>query len=506
MTDSAGRPFDLLVVGGGINGTGIARDAAGRGLRVLLVEQDDLASHTSSSKLTQGGLPYLEHHGFRLVREALIEREVLLRAAPHLVSPLTFLLPHSPEQRPAWLIRLGLFLYDHLGGREILSGSKAVRLDDGSVYGVPLEPRYWRGFTYGDCRVDDSRLAVLNAVDARERGAEIRTRTRLVTAARTADSWRVELEDEDKGARSTVVVRALVNAAGPWVQEPIRSRLGRESRMRVRLVKGSHIVVPKLYDGEHAYSLQNDDRRIVFVIPYEDRFSLIGTTDVAYEGDPANVAISPGETDYLCRAVNRYLLRKVAPQDVIRAYADVRPLHDDKTGNVSAATRDHAFDLEGGPGQPVLLSVFGGKLTTYRKLAEHALSKLQPHLGFTKGPWTATAHLPGGDIAGARFDRFLQVTLRARPWLPESLARRLARAYGTRLERVLGTAQTLDQLGREILPGLFEAELDYLRREEWARTPEDVLWRRSKLGLHLGPEAATRLRGYFTPQSAVAAE
>ena len=488
------QQLDLFVVGGGINGAGIARDAAGRGLTVLLAEKDDLASHTSrwSSKLIHGGLRYLEYYEFRLVREALIEREVLLRAAPHIVWPLSFVLPHSPEQRPAWMIRLGLLLYDHLGGREILPGSTSVNLAKPGPLGDPLQPWVKRGFTYSDCWVEDSRLVALNAVDAAERGAVIRTRTRCEQARREGELWVAELKD-DQGRRSTVHARALVNAAGPWVSSFLTGGLGISSAKRVRLIKGSHIVVPRLYPGEHPYILQNDDKRIVFVIPFEGAFSLIGTTDVPYEGDPARAAIDPGETDYLCRVVNRYFERQLAPSDVVWSYAGVRPLYDDASGNASAVTRDYVFDLDAAPGRAPLLSIFGGKITTYRKLAEHALEKLQPVMGFAKGAWTAKAVLPGGDIPRADFAAFLDAAQREYPWVPAPLLRRWARAYGTRLTTLVGSARNLAELGPDLGDGLHEAEVRYLVEREWARTAEDVLWRRSRLGLHIGEDTVVRL-------------
>jgi glycerol-3-phosphate dehydrogenase len=496
---------DLLVIGGGINGVGIARDAAGRGLSVMLVEQDDLASHTSSwsSKLIHGGLRYLEHYEFRLVREALIEREVLLRAAPHIVWPLDFILPHSPEQRPAWMIRLGLLLYDHLGGRELLPRSRRVRLD-GTPYGAPLKPWVRAAFSYADCAVDDSRLVVLNAIDARERGAVIRTRTACVGADRGAEGWRVRLRDVERGAVEEVLCRALVNATGPWVSQLLQNELGLDTRSRVRLVKGSHIVTRKLHDGGHAYILQHEDKRIVFVIPYRDEFSLIGTTDVPYEGDPAAVRITAEETAYLCRVVSRYFRREITPADVVWDYAGVRPLYDDASADPSAVTRDYVFDLDAGPGKAPLLSVFGGKLTTYRKLAEHALEKLQPVMGFGAGPWTAAAHLPGGDIPGADFAAFLGRFQAAHPWLPAEVARRLARNYGTRAERILEGHKSLDALGRHFGGGLYEAELDHLHREEWARRAEDVIWRRTKLGLRAGPDVAAPIAAWLAARAGAA--
>jgi glycerol-3-phosphate dehydrogenase len=492
-------PIDLLVVGGGINGVGIARDAAGRGLSVLLVEQDDLASHTSSwsSKLIHGGLRYLEHYEFRLVRESLLEREVLLRAAPHIVAPLEFVLPHSPEQRPTWLIRLGLFLYDHLGGRKRLPASRRVPLD-GTAYGSPLQPWVKTAFSYADCRVDDSRMVVLNAIDARERGATIRTRTRCVGAERGAEGWSVQLQDTRSGRQESVETRVLVNASGPWVSQLLQEVLGTDTRSRVRLVKGSHIVTPRLHDGEHAYILQNDDGRIVFVIPYEQAFSLIGTTDEAFAGDRGRPAISAEETDYLCRVVNRYFARQITPANVVWSYAGVRPLYDDASADPSAVTRDYVFDLDVKDGKAPLLSVFGGKLTTYRKLAEHALEKLQPVMGFAAGNWTTGAVLPGGDIADLDLGRF-EVELRRRhPWLSEATASRLARSYGSRAGRILAGAATPADLGADLGAGLSEAELGYLVREEWAQEAEDVLWRRSKLGLHAGAELEARVRAWLT--------
>ena len=485
---------DLLIVGGGINGAGIARDAAGRGLSVMLVERDDLASHTSrwSSKLIHGGLRYLEYYEFRLVREALIEREVLLRAAPHIVWPLSFVLPHSPEQRPAWMIRLGLLLYDHLGGREILPGSTAVNLAAPGPLGDPLQPWIKRGFTYSDCWVEDSRLVALNAVDAAARGAQIRTRTRCVRARRTDGGWLAELQ-ESGGRSGEVRARALVNAAGPWVSSFLEGALGVSSGKRVRLIKGSHIVVPRLYPGEHPYILQNDDKRIVFVIPFEGEFSLIGTTDVPYEGDPAQARITQDETDYLCRVVNRYFRRGIEPGDVVWSYAGVRPLYDDASGSASAVTRDYVFDLDAGTGRAPLLSIFGGKITTYRKLAEHALEKLQPVMGFSGGAWTAGAVLPGGDMPGADFAAFLATVRREHSWVPEALLRRWARAYGTRLSTLLGGAQRIADLGVDLGGGLYEAEVRYLVEHEWARTAEDILWRRSRLGLHVGEDTMVRL-------------
>ena len=486
------RITDLLIVGGGVNGAGIARDAAGRGLSVLLAEQGDLAGATSSasSKLIHGGLRYLENYEFRLVREALQEREVLLRIAPHIAWPMRFVLPHSPEQRPVWMIRLGLFLYDHIGGRRTLPGTSRIDLHR-VPEGAPIKDQFRTAFAYSDCWVDDSRLVALNAVDARERGAAIHTRTRCVSARRVGDVWQAELQDVNTGTRRAIQARALVNAAGPWVADVLNARAGLNGSKRPRLIQGSHIVLPPLYDGPHAYILQNTDDRVIFVIPYEQRFSLVGTTDVPFDGDPGHVTISPAETDYLCAAVSRYFRRPITPDQVVQSYSGVRPLYDDAAQNASAVTRDYVLDLDANG--PPILSVFGGKITTYRRLAEHALEKLLPHVPAPRPvAWTGAAPLPGGDLA-AGFDAFLAGFRAAHPFLPASTAWRMARAYGTRAERIIGTATTLAGLGEDLGAGLSEAELDHLMHDEWARTPDDVLWRRSKLGLAISPAQRGRL-------------
>ncbi len=476
---------DMLVIGGGVNGAGIARDAAGRGLSVLLCEKGDLGEGTSSrsGKLIHGGLRYLEYYEFRLVREALIEREVLLRLAPHIVWPMRFVLPHSAEQRPAWLIRLGLFIYDHLGGRKKLPGTRKLDLRR-APEGTPIREQYRIAFEYSDCWVEDSRLVVLNALDAAELGAEVLVRTEAISACREGVAWRVVLRGAD-GAERTAQARALVNAGGPWVERVIRAVAGANTQRSVRLVKGSHIIVRKFWDGAHAYLLQNDDKRVIFVNPYLGDLCLIGTTDIPYEGRPEDATADPSEREYLLRVVNRYMRRQLTQADILHEYSGVRPLHDDASANPSAVTRDYAFDVEGGPDRPPLLSAFGGKITTYRKLAEHALDKLRLTFPQMRGPWTATAPLPGGDMPGADFDAYLR-TLQARfAWLPPSLAHHYARLYGTRAEALLGDARNLPDLG-EHFGGLFYArEADFLRRTEWARTPEDILERRTKHYLHL---------------------
>ncbi|SDR49035.1 homodimeric glycerol 3-phosphate dehydrogenase (quinone) [Rhizobiales bacterium GAS113] len=489
--------FDIVVIGGGINGCGIARDAAGRGLSVLLAEQGDLAGGTSSAstKLIHGGLRYLELFEFRLVREALTERERLLQAAPHIIWPLRFVLPHDRGIRPAWLVRLGLFLYDHIAPRKRLPGCETIRFAE-HPYGKPLKESFKVGFAYSDCWVEDSRLVVLAAMDARERGAEICVRTRFVSARREGDGWNIALQDAGGGTRH-VRARALVNAAGPWVAEVLRTRLGVESSKNVRLIKGSHIVVRRLYEGEHAYILQNADKRIVFTIPYERDFTLIGTTDIAYDQEPHRVAISEEETRYLCDSVSHCFRTPVESKDVVWSYAGVRPLFDDGSLKASVVTRDYVFDLEAAGGAPPALSVFGGKITTFRRLAEHAMDELARFFPAMGPAWTETSTLPGGDIADGDFAAFVAALRARKPFLAADAARRLARAYGTRLEAFIGKAQRAEDLGRDFGKGLTAAEIDYLVSSEWAVTAEDILWRRSKLGLHLPQSTAGEIAAYL---------
>ncbi len=484
--------FDLVIIGGGVNGAGIARDAAGRGLSVFLCEKDDLAAHTSSAstKLIHGGLRYLEYYEFRLVRKALMEREILLKSAPHIMWPMRFVMPHDPSTRPAWMIRLGLFLYDHLARRAFLAKSESVRLATHPA-GAPLRPGFKHGFVYSDGWVDDARLVTLCAVDARDRGAVIRTRTRCTGAERHAEHWVIGLTDP-KGSPYCVQARAVVNAAGPWVADVLARELKTRSDHKIRLVKGSHIVVKRLFDHPYAYIFQNPDRRIIFAIPYEADFTLIGTTDIEYQGDPNRLAIDAQETEYLCAMASRYFKRTLTSSDVVRSYSGVRPLLEDDATDASAVTRDYWLELnrEGAPA----LSVFGGKITTFRRLAEEAMELLLPALGAhakTRAHWTSAAILPGGDLHPAQFDSFCTALGERHPWLPNALARRYARAYGSRVSRLLGQARTLADLGEEVAPGVFEKELIYLRGEEWAMTGDDVLWRRSKLGLHL--DAAGRI-------------
>ncbi len=486
-------PVDMLIVGGGINGTGIARDAAGRGLSVLLVEQDDLASHTSSAstKLIHGGLRYLEYGEFRLVREALIERERLWAMAPQIIWPLRFVLPQTRSPRPAWMVRIGLFLYDHLGGRERLPATRTVSLAT-SPLGAGLSPRAGKAFVYSDCWVEDSRLVVLNARDAAERGATIATRTRLTGADRSGTGWTATVQTAD-GTTRQVAARALVNAAGPWVADVLGRTAGARNDRSVRLVKGSHIVVPRLYEGDHAFMLQNDDRRIVFAIPYQGAFTLVGTTDEAWNAPPARATIDAEETGYLLDTIGQYFERRIGPEDIVWSYSGIRPLYDDHAANASAVTRDYVLDLDADAGRAPMLSVYGGKITTYRKLAEHALRDLAPLLGNAAPAWTAGTPLPGGDMPDADFARFLSGLQARYPQVAPGLLRRLARAYGTRVETILGSGD----LGADLGGGLHTGEVDYLVREEWARTAEDVLWRRSKLGLHVPEGTADRLAAYL---------
>ncbi len=471
--------YDVAVIGGGINGVGIAADASGRGLSVFLCEKDDLASHTSSasSKLIHGGLRYLEHHEFRLVREALAEREVLLAKAPHIVKPMRFVLPHRPHLRPAWMIRAGLFLYDHLGKREKLPGSRSVRFGADSA----LKPEITRGFEYSDCWVDDARLVVLNAMAAREKGAHIHTRTRCVNARRIKGLWHVHLERED-GTLFSVHAKALVNAAGPWVAKFIRDDLKLDSPYGIRLIQGSHLIVPRLYDGEQAHILQNEDQRIVFTIPYMDRFTIIGTTDREYTGNPNKVDITDAEADYILKVVNAHFKKQLSRDDVVHSYSGVRPLCNDESDNPSAITRDYTLSLTGSAEEAPMLSVFGGKLTTYRKLAESAMAQLRPFFSQMRESWTAKATLPGGESMTT--PQALASELQAKaPWLPQAIAARWAITYGARSWRLLEGAQGLSDLGQAIGGGLYTREVDYLCEQEWATTAEDILWRRTKLGL-----------------------
>lgn len=495
--------LDLAIIGGGVNGCGIARDAAGRGLKVFLCEQGDLAQATSSAstKLFHGGLRYLEFYEFRLVREALIERETLLRAMPHISWPLRFVLPHHPGLRPAWLVRLGLFIYDHLGGRKILPGTRTLDLRADPA-GKPLKPRFTKGFEYSDCWVEDSRLVILNARDAAARGAEIAVRTRLVAAERQNGVWRLMLEDARTGARSERIARAVVNAGGPWVDDILRARAHLETTDRIRLVRGSHIVTRKLFDHDRAYIFQNADGRIIFAIPYETDYTLIGTTDRDHGPDLRKVECTDEEADYLRAAASEYFARPIPAEDVVWRYAGVRPLYDDGAKSATAATRDYVLRVEGGGAEAPMLNVFGGKITTYRRLAEAALEKLRPFFPAMGRGWTAGAAMPGGDfpVDGAPA---LVGRLRARfPFLCDAWALRLVRAYGTQAAEILGEARSVEDLGVRFGWNLTEAEVRWLMRHEWARTADDVLWRRSKLGLRLTAAEAANLASWMDAQAA----
>ena len=489
--------FDLIVVGGGINGVGIARDAIGRGLSVLLCEKDDVAQGTSSrsGKLVHGGLRYLEYYEFRLVREALIEREVLLNVAPHIIWPMRFVLPHSPEQRPAWMIRIGLFLYDHLGGRKKLPPSRGLDLRT-EPEGRPIRKAFRRGFEYSDCWVDDARLVVLNALDLQKRGGVVKLRTPLVAARREREGWSVELQDMATGEALGARAKAIVNAAGPWVEEVLR-RTGRNADNRVRLIKGSHIVTRKFWEGEQAYFLQNTDTRVIFVNPYEGDLCLIGTTDIPFDGKADEVEIAPDEIDYLLAVVNRYFEVELTPADVLHSFSGVRPLYDDNAANPSAVTRDYVFDIDAPDGAPPLLSVFGGKITTYRKLAEHALDKLAPYFPLMSGAWTQKAALPGGEMPGGDFARLSAGIAHRYPWLPASAAAGYSRRYGTRVEDLLRGATSLGDLGRHFGGALYEREARFLIAEEWAATADDILNRRTKHALHLSAQERAGFEAWF---------
>lgn len=490
-------PFDVLVIGGGVNGTGIARDAAGRGYTVLLAEMNDLASGTSSAatKLVHGGLRYLEHYEFRLVHEALVEREVLWASAPHIIWPLRFVLPHHKGLRPAWLLRLGLFVYDHLGGRKLLPATRTLNLKQDPA-GAPLKPGYRLAFEYSDGWVDDARLVALNARDAAARGASVRTRTKVVSARRVDGLWRVDLADQVSGAVETVSARLLVNAGGPWVDRVIAEAMGRNDVHHVRLVKGSHIVVHRLYEHDRCYFFQNSDGRIFFAIPYEDDFTLIGTTDEDYAGDPAEVRISEGETDYLLASASEYFAKPVTRADIVWTYSGVRPLFDDGATTAQEATRDYVLKTEG-EGDAPLINVFGGKLTTHRRLSEQVVDRFSALIGEKGGRWTRTGHLPGGDFPATGFGALLDALVARYPRLDRALLRRLARCYGTDVNLLLGVREETRDLGTHFGGTLYEAEVDWLIAREWAMTATDVLWRRTKQGLRLDAQQTARLADYM---------
>jgi glycerol-3-phosphate dehydrogenase len=477
--------YDIFIIGGGINGCGIARDAVGRGYSVCLAEMNDLASGTSSgsTKLIHGGLRYLEHYEFRLVRESLMEREVLWKMAPHIIWPMRFVLPYARGLRPAWLIRLGLFLYDHIGGRKLLPATKTLDMRSDAA-GKPLKPLFSKAFEYSDGWVNDARLVVLNARDAADRGADIRTRTRVVSARREDDHWVIGLEDLRTSETQEVRARLVVNAGGPWVDAVLANAIGRNDVHNVRLVQGSHIVIRKKFDDPRAYFFQNKDGRIIFAIPYEEDFTLIGTTDRDFDGDPHGVKISEAETDYLCATASEYFAEPVRREDIVWTYAAVRPLYDDGASKAQEATRDYVLKTDTKDGPPVI-NVFGGKITTYRRLAQSMLEKIEAELGKRGEPWTAGAPLPGGDFFETGFDAQVREFMGAYPFLDLGHARRLTRLYGTLAFKLLGSAISPGDLGRNFGADLYEAEVRYLMAHEWAVTAEDVLWRRTKRGLHM---------------------
>ncbi len=494
--------YDIFIIGGGINGCGIARDAVGRGYAVGLAEMSDLGSGTSSgsTKLVHGGLRYLEHYEFRLVREALLEREVLWRSAPHIIWPLRFILPHHNGLRPSWLLRLGLFIYDHLGGRKLLPPTRVLDMRQDEA-GRPLKPVFSKAFEYSDCWVNDTRLVVLNAVDAAERGATIMPRTKVVSAVREGDIWKIALDSSEPGESQTVSARLLVNAAGPWVDHVLASTVGRNDVHNVRLVKGSHIVVKRLFDHDRCYIFQNADGRIIFAIPYEDDFTLIGTTDQDYEADPAAVEISQSEIDYLCAAASEYFEAPITPDQVVWTYSGVRPLFDDGASKAQEATRDYVLKDEGGDGVAPLINIFGGKITTYRRLAESTLALIGNHLGRSGSPWTATAPLPGGEFAPMAFADECDQLLRDYAFLTAQQARRLMRLYGARARIILGDARAEADLGRHFGGGLYEAEVRYLIETEFVQEADDILWRRTKDGLHLSENEIDALKQFMSNQS-----
>ena len=496
------KDTDLLIIGGGINGAGIAADAVGRGLSITLCEQNDLASGTSwkSSKLIHGGLRYLQYYEFRLVRKALKEREILLRKAPHIIRPLEFIMPYNKQLRPAWLIELGLFLYDHLIKFRLLPGSKRIKLRQ-HLAGKPLKENFTTGFIYSDCYDDDARLVVLNALQAKQLGATILPRTKFISAERFANHWQATLQDTHTGQTQTIKARALINVAGPWVDKVLQEQLKIKSKYHMTLVKGSHIVVAKFYFGNHAYILENTDKRVVFVIPFEERYCLIGTTDLAFSGDLENINIDPDEINYLCAAVKLYFKHNIRSDEIIWSFAGVRPLVSETGGkNLSAISRDYSFELNTAENSAPLLNIFGGKITTYRELAEGALALLKPYFPSMKPAWTATEPLPGGDIPNADFIDFFRQFRRQYTWLPENLAYRYTRNYGTCAHILLNNTKTMTDLGQHFGNGLYQREVEYLVNYEFAQTAEDILWRRTKLGLEFPRENIAVLENYLQTQ------
>ncbi|MFK7901481.1 MAG: glycerol-3-phosphate dehydrogenase [Nitratireductor sp.] len=493
------KVYDIFVIGGGINGCGIARDAAGRGYSVHLVEMNDLGSGTSSwsSKLIHGGFRYLEHYEFRLVREALSEREVLLKMAPHIIWPMRFILPHHKGMRPAWLLRLGLFLYDHIGTRVLLPASSMIDLANSKV-GKPLKSMFSKGFEYSDCWVNDVRLVILNAMDAAERGAKIETHTQCISAHREEDHWSIVTRNNETGVEKTSKAKLIVNAAGPWVDKVLGSAFGSNQANNVRLVQGSHIVVPKLFDHDQAYIFQNSDGRIIFVLPYEQDYTLIGTTDQDYEGDPKDVKITPEEVSYLCEAASEYFVKPISPQSIVWSYSGVRPLFDDGATAAQEATRDYVIREDGHGNSPRAFNIFGGKITTYRKLSETMLSKIENVLGAQKAAWTKGSTLPGGEFEVSGFSDLLSKVRTKNSFLSTSQSERLVRSYGSKAFEILESVNSSTDMGEEFGHGLTEVEVKYLINNEWAQTADDVLWRRSKLGIRFSKKQQAHLEDFMT--------
>ena len=495
------KEFDVFVIGGGVNGCGIARDSIGRGFSTCLVEMDDIASGTSSwsSKLIHGGLRYLEHYEFKLVRKALSEREVLLKSAPHIIWPMRFILPHHKSMRPAWLLRLGLFLYDHIGKRALLPGTKTVHLKTAEV-GKPLKPIFSKGFEYSDCWVDDARLVLLNAMDAAERGAVIKTRTQCISAKRNGEYWEIITRNTNTGKQEQLKAKLIVNAAGPWVDDVIGEILNREEPKNVRLVQGSHIVVPKLHDHDRAYIFQNADNRIIFALPYQQDYTLIGTTDRDYEGGPRDVKITPEEVTYLCDAASEYFKTPINEDSIVWTYAGVRSLYDDGASEAQEATRDYILREDGEGKEPRVINIFGGKITTYRQLAHSMMKKIESILGSRQAPWTADSSLPGGDFEVSGFDTLVIEVAKKYPFIDHSLAWRLVRMYGTRVWKMFDGAKTVKDMGKDFGATLTELEVRYMMEHEWAQTAEDILWRRSKLGIQMSEKEISALDKWIEKQ------
>lgn len=494
--------YDVFVIGGGINGCGIARDAVGRGYSTGLCEMKDIgwATSSSSTKLIHGGLRYLEHFDFMLVRKALKEREVLWAMAPHIVEPVRLILPHHKGLRPAWLLRLGLFVYDYIGGRKKLPATKTINLANHET-GKPLKPLFTKAFEFSDCRVDDSRLVVLNARDAAERGADILTRTRCTAAQKEGDHWVITLEDEKSGEERTITARMIVNAAGPWVDKVLSGSFGRNNSHNVRLVQGSHIVVKKLFDHDRCYLFQNKDGRIIFAIPYRDNYTLIGTTDQDFDGDPGDAKAAPEEISYLCRCASEYFVEPVLEENVVWTYSGVRPLYDDGASKAQEATRDYVLRQEGEAGNAPVINIFGGKITTYRVLSEAVVKNIEELLGEKKPAWTENATLPGGYFPVGGFDQLVDETLKSFPFLEKVQACRMCHAYGSEIKLLLDGIGSVEEMGKNFGNGLSELEVNYMREKEWALTAEDVLWRRSKLGLKMSETQIQTLEHWMDSQA-----